>query len=151
MEVKMETLVSLVGQPLDSPVVVAFFLTQPATARRRKQGRTDLNGIRSLSSKEYGNAIDHQKGRIETVFLYLCEKHDYSPFRGELANGLSVTDSLEDVRRKLGAPTKSGIADEGGLWPWDRYDSDTLCLHVSYGESGKGLRMLTLMAPDVAP
>lgn len=151
MDVSMDTLAALVGQPLDSPRVVAFFLTQPATASRRRQGRTDLKGIRSLSSKQDGYEVDHRKGRIETVFLYLCERGDYSPFRGELIRGLSVQDSRQEVMGKLGPPTRSGAGDQDGLWPWDRYDSDRLCLHIAYGESGIGLRMLTLMAPDVAP
>jgi hypothetical protein len=62
-----------------------------------------------------------------------------------------VDDTREDVRRKLGPATRSGAGDEAGRWPWDRCDSDALCLHVAYEESGAGLRMLTLMAPDVAP
>ena len=94
MDASMEVFVSLVGRALDSPPVVAFFLTQPATARRRR-GRTDLAGSRSLSS--------------------------------------------------------AGAGDEAGLWPWDRYDSEALGLHIAYGESGHGLRLLTLMSPDVAP
>jgi hypothetical protein len=147
----MEVLASLVGRTLDTPGVVEFFLTQPATARRRRQGRTDLRGIRSLSSKEHGYEVVHRKGRIETIFLYLCPRDGYSPFRGELAARLSADDSREEVRRKLGPPTRSGAGDAAGLWPWDRYDSDTLCLHIAYGEAGAGLRRLTLMAPDVAP
>jgi hypothetical protein len=147
----MAVLVSLVGQPLDAPPVVEFFLTQPATARRRRQGRTDLCGIRSLSSKEQGYEVAHRKGRIEVIFLYLCERDGYSPFRGELVGGLTVGDSHEEVRRRLGPPTRSGSADAAGRFLWDRYDSAALCLHIAYGESGTGLRMLTLMAPDVAP
>jgi hypothetical protein len=150
-DVSVGTLASLVGRRLDSPAVIAFFLTQPATAARRRQGRTDLNGIRSLSSKEHGYEVAHRKGRIETIFVYLCERDGYAGFKGPLTRGLSAGDSREDVRRKLGAPTRSGAGDAQGLWPWDRYDSDALCLHIAYGEGGAGLRMLTLMAPDVAP
>jgi hypothetical protein len=147
----MDALASLVGQSLDAPAVVEFFLTQPAAARRRRQGRTDLRGIRSLSSTEHGYAVIHHKGRIETVFLYLAGREGYSPFRGELSAGLTAGDSRADVRRKLGPATRSGAGDEAGLWPWDRYDSEAVCLHIAYGESGVGLRMLTLMAPGVAP
>src|SRR5205823_5742649 len=50
---------------------------------------------------------------------------------------------------KPGPPTRSGTGDPAGLWPWDRYDWETLCLHIAYGESGASLRMLTLMAPMV--
>ncbi len=149
--VSLDSLAALVGRTLDSPAVVEFFLNQPVTARRRRQGRTDLSGIRSLSSKEDGYEVVIRKGRIETIFLYLCERDGYSPFRGELTTGLSVGDSREDVRNKLGPATRSGASDTVGLWLWDRYDSDALCLHIAYGESGAGLRMLTLMAPDVAP
>ncbi len=151
-DASMDVFVSLVGRTLDSPPVVAFFLTQPATARRRRrQGRTDLAGIRSLSSAEAGYEVVHRKGRIETIFLYLRGRDGYSPFRGALIAGLSVEDSRADVRRKLGVATSMGAGDEAGLWPWDRYDSEALCLHIAYGESGQGLRMLTLMSPDVAP
>jgi hypothetical protein len=147
----MDTLAALVGRSLDDPAVVAFFLTQPATARRRKQGRTDLKGVRSLSDKEQGYEVAYQKGRIETIFLYLRERDGYAPFRGALTAGLSAGDSREEVRRKLGPPTRSGASDPAGLWPWDRYDSGVMCLHIGYAEAGVGLRMLTLMAPDVAP
>jgi hypothetical protein len=150
-EVTMASLAALVGRTLDDPAVIAFFLTQPATARRRKQGRTDLTGIRSLSSQEHGYEVAHRKGRIETVFVYLRGRDGYSPFQGELGAGLSVSDSPEDVRHKLGPPTRSGVGDTAGRWPWDRYDSETLCLHIGYGECGVGLGMITLMAPDVAP
>jgi hypothetical protein len=147
----MDALAAFVGQALDAPPVVAFFLNQPAVARRRRQGQTDLSGIRSLSSKKHGYEVVHHKGRIETIFLYLRERDGYAPFRGELTAGLAVGDSREDVSRKLGPATRSGAGDDAGLWPWDRYDSAALCLHIAYGESGAGLRMLTLMAPDVAP
>jgi hypothetical protein len=151
MDVSLHTLEALVGASLQSTHVVEFFLTQPATANRRRQGRTDLNGIHSLSSKQHGYEVDHKKGRIETIFVYLRGKDDYSPFRGELSRGLLVEDSREEVLAKLGEPTRSGYADSTARWPWDRYDSERLCLHITYGESGNGLRMLTLMAPDVAP
>lgn len=151
MEVTMAALAALVGRTLADPAVVAFFSTQPATAKRREQGRTDLSGIRSLSSREHGYEVAHRKGRIETVFVYLCGRDDYSPFQGRLEAGLSVSDTPEDVRRKLGPPTRSGAGDTAGRWLWERYDSETLCLHIGYGESGSGLRMITLMAPDVAP
>ncbi len=151
MDVSMDVLASLVGQTLDVPHVVEFFLTQPATAGRRRHGRPDLNGIRSLSSKQDGYEVSHRKGRIETVFLYVAGQDGYCSFRGELTAGLSVSDSRAAVKRRLGPPTRSGAGDAEGLWPWDRYDSDALCLHIAYGEAGVGLRMLTLMAPDVAP
>jgi hypothetical protein len=147
----MDTLAFLVGRGLDDPAVVEFFLTQPATAARRRQGRTDLKGIRSLSSKEDGYEVIHRKGRIETIFLMLSARDGYSPFRGKLTGGLSVDDGRADVQRKLGPATRTGTSDAEGLWLWDRYDSESLCLHIAYGESGTGLRMLTLMAPDVAP
>jgi hypothetical protein len=151
MDLSMATLESLVGESLQSAQVVEFFLTQPATARRRQQGRTDLNGIRSLSSKEHGYDVVHRKGRIETIFVYVRGKGDFFPFRGELSKGLLANDSREQVLARLGPPTRSGCADPAGRWPWDRYDSDKLCLHLSYAEGGIGLWMVTLMAPDIAP
>ena len=47
----MNQMAALIGRTTDEPEVVAFFMTQPATARRRKEGRTDLNGLRSLDSQ----------------------------------------------------------------------------------------------------
>lgn len=151
MDLSLSDLGALIGQTLDSPRVVEFFLTQPATARRRREGQTDLKGIRSLSSKELGYEVDFRKGRIETIFVYVSAHHGYAAFQGELVAGLTIHDTPEDVRRKLGPATHSGVSDPEGLWPWDRFDSETLCLHISYEESGVGLRRLTLMAPDVAP
>ncbi len=83
--------------------------------------------------------------------MYLRGKDDYSAFQGELSRGLLVGDSREEVLAKLGPPTRSGYADPTDRWPWDRYDSERLCLHNTYAESGNGLRKVTHMAPDVAP
>jgi hypothetical protein len=151
MDLSADTLAALVGAPLRSARVVAFFLRQPATARRRRQGRTDLTGIRSLSSKEHGYKVVHQKGRIETVFVYVRARGDLAAFQGKLSRGLLADDAREQVLAKLGSPTRSGYADPAGCWPWDRDDSDRLSLHLSDGGCGVGLRMLTLVAPDAAP
>ena len=151
MEPSMETLISLVGHRLDSREVVDFFLTQPSTAHRRRQGRIDLAGIRSLSSKGLGYEVTHRKGRIETIFMYLSARDGYEPFRGRLIARLESADTRKEVISKLGPPTRSGTSDPAGSWVWDRYDSDLVCIHIAYGEAGVGVRMVTLMAPDVAP
>lgn len=142
----MNQMAALIGRTTDEPEVVAFFMTQPATARRRKEGRTDLNGLRSLDSRADGYEVALRRARIVTVFLYLRAKDGFSPFRGGLFADLVATDSRAVARQKLGPPTRSGA--DGS---WDRFDSAAYCLHVSYDESGDGVRALTLMAPDTAP
>src|SRR5262249_19825847 len=129
----------------------AFFQQQPALAKRRKQGRLDLSRIRSLSDKQAGYEVAHQKGRIQCIFVYLEPKDGHSAFQGDLGQGLRPTDSQADVDDRLGAPTRTGAADPEQEWLWDRYDTQQLCMHIAYGSHGKGIRMITLMAPDVAP
>jgi hypothetical protein len=147
----MDELTALVGQSLDAAAVRAFFLTQPATQKRRKAGRVDLSGIRDLSSKADGYEVIHRRGRIVTIFLYLTERDGYHPFRGALTQGLRAPDSRAAVRRRLGPPTRRGAVGEKQEWHWDRYDSEKVCMHFSYGPRARGIRMVTLMAPDVAP
>lgn len=146
MPANMNQMAALIGRTTDDPEVVAFFMTQPATARRRKEGRTDLNGLRSLDSRADGYEVALRRTRIVTVVLYLQAKDGFSPFQGGLSADLVATDSRTVARQKLGPPTKSGA--DGS---WDRFDSAACCLHVSYAASGDGVRMLTLMAPDTAP
>jgi hypothetical protein len=150
----MDLLLALVGQPLDAPAVRAILDGEPLTAEPLADR---YSPERTLSNKPAGYEIRYRKGRkgrpdrIEVVFLYLEPRDGYSAFQGELSSGLSPTDDRSAVAAKLGAASRSGAADPAGEWPWERYDSARVCVHLGYGQRGVGLRMITLMAPDIAP
>lgn len=83
---------------------------------------------------------------IRTIFLY--------PIQARFdALDLSAEIGREYVLEKFGAPSKSGeemdfsvLGKTGGF---DRYDYESYSIHFEYLTRQNGLKMLTLMTPDV--
>ena len=148
----MSELIALIGQPLDAPAVATFRRSHALTRFKLDDPyETD----RWLLSKEEGYSIQHSKGpagrRIVTIHLFTTPRDGYSAFQGELIQGLRPTDGRAQVRRRLGEPTRSGAVGTDPILHHDRYDSEQVCIHLEYGPRARGIRMITLMAPDVAP
>jgi len=93
------------------------------------------------------------KGRIEVIHLYCMAEGDYLAFTESLTNDILPTDDCKQVRQKCGAPTRSGpdVKGKSGYASWDRFDNEEVCIHFSYREDEPGIKMITLMATDVAP
>ncbi len=150
----MDELAALIGLPVEDPAVQTFLAEygperQPLTDRYAQE--------RTFADRAAGYEITYYKGRrgksdrVVTVFLYVQPRDGFAAFAGRLSGGLAAADGPAEVAAKLGPPTRQGAGDPAGEWPWERRDTARLCLHVAYGQGGVGLRMVTLMAPDVAP
>jgi hypothetical protein len=153
----MEELIALVGRPVSEPDVQNFLAAlAPADAGKEDGGDADEEGPDWLSNQPDGYQVRLGcGGRIEVIFFYVRPAEGFAAFTGELAHGLSPRHGRAEVRRRLGTPSRSGEAyDSRALGPqgaWDRFDSASVCLHVQYNVSGKGIWRVTAMAPDVAP
>jgi hypothetical protein len=150
----MDELAALIGLPLDDQAVQVF-LARYGPKRQRVGDPYDQQ--RTLADKAAGYEITYHKGRrgkpdrVVVVFLYVEPRNEYAAFAGQLSGGLAATDGPAEVAAKLGPPTSRGTTDPEEESPWERRDTDRVCLHFTYGEGGTGVQMVTLMAPDVAP
>jgi hypothetical protein len=150
----MDELAALIGLPVDDPVVQAFLpeyapVSQPMTDRYTKE--------RTFADRTAGYEITYHKGRrgkpdrVVTAFLYVLPRDGFAAFAGRLSSELVPADGPGEAATKLGPPTRQGQSDKAGEWLWERRDTDQVWVHVAYGQGGVGLRLITLMAADVAP
>jgi hypothetical protein len=108
-----------------------------------------------LSSPTGGYLFSNTLGRLNTLFVHVRPRGEYAVFRGALTHGLTPQSTRADVRRRLGAPSRSGEAQNhpplGRYGAWDRFDTNVLCLHFQYTEPGEEIDLITVMMSDVAP
>jgi hypothetical protein len=85
--------------------------------------------------------------RVRSIFLH----------RGSDENLIEVpfSSTREDLRRRLGAPSKSGgpvrIPGLGNRAAWDRWLIVGAVVHAQYDLTDNAIDMITLMAVDAAP
>lgn len=154
----MESLIELVGKPVDAKAVQAVVVADSLRASSDPPGYCgDSEETRRLyfSSHSGGYELIHVGGCVQTVFLYLRADDDFQPFPGPLLAGLTPADDRAAVRVRLGKPTFSGDAtDILGLerqGPWDRWDNEQFCIHFQYTEADETLRLITVMSASSAP
>jgi hypothetical protein len=153
-----DSLVALIGQPVDGPLVQALIRSG------RLRGSSDPDGEGEgrrhyLSDPEAGYELTQVGGRIVTAFIYVRPGvgvgHGFTPFGGPLPGGLPSESTRAEVRRVLGKPSRSGeamnIPGLGRKGAWDRYDRPAVCFHIQFTEDGERVQMVTLMAPESAP
>ena len=151
----MESLAELVGQPVDAPAVRALV----ATERLRSSTEPDLEEdepVRShLLDPEGGYSFSHESSRIRALFVYVRPTGDAAAFAGPLVDGLTARSTRADVRRVMGAPSRSGeprtVAPLGRYGGYDRYDAEHVCVHFQYTEPGEFIEQITVMTADAAP
>ena len=83
------------------------------------------------------------------VHLYGEDVEGFRGFEGELPGGIRFRTSSEDVRARLGTPSKSGGGniDFGKTWPfWDRYTFPECAVRIQYGGERHTLDVLTVMS-----
>jgi cell wall assembly regulator SMI1 len=141
----MDELMGLIGESISNAGVLQVLAPRRLDKKIEKDGLGPPTGY--LWNKAQGFEIHHsKKGRIETIHLFVVPAQGYAAFAGALSKGLQAGDGVEEVRHQFGKPTRSGP--QGG---WDRFDSDRVCIRFGYRDDEKGIRMISLMAPDVAP
>ena len=151
----MDSLIALVGQPVDAAAVQALIASEQLQAST-EEDLEEGEPVRShLSSPTGGYLFSHTLGRLNTLFVHVRPKGEYSAFRGALVHGLTPGWTRADVRRRLGTPSRSGEAQNhpplGRYGAWDRFDEDVLSLHFQYTEPGEEIDLITVMMSDLAP
>ena len=122
------------GRPTVEPIEDRFYLKLPA------------------SGLSFSAEAD---GRVDTIFLHSDGHEGYRGFDGSVPDALSFADDREAVRRRLGEPSASGggriIPFLGKAPIWDRFDGAQYSLHVSYGDDGGPIELITVMLPEAIP
>jgi hypothetical protein len=89
-----------------------------------------------------------KKLKVESIFLYAKGIENFSQYDDALPGGLSFAQSRKHVRKALGDPVFSGEVGGIGLmaidFSFDRYESETHYLRVTYAENDVTIRLITL-------
>ncbi|MBX7105547.1 MAG: hypothetical protein K1X57_15800 [Gemmataceae bacterium] len=109
----------------------------------------------SLSGTAAGYELMHYSGRVATAFLYAEPADGFTAFPHPLPGGLSRGATRADVRARFGIPEKSGeavtITGLGRQGAWDLFTVGGIRIHFQYTESGDCVRLVSVMAANVAP
>lgn len=151
----MEQMLTLIGQGAESEAVRGLISSDSLIASSDPDLEEGEPTRHSLSSPHGGYELTSVQGRITAVHLFLEATNEYQPFVGSLVSGLTAGSSREEVRHRLGRPSRSGEAKTipilGRQGSWDRYDGEKVCIHFQYAESEGRIRVVTLMVADLAP
>lgn len=151
----MESLVALVGQPVDTAAVQALIASEQLQSTTEEDLEEGEPVESHLSSPSGGYQFSHTLGRLNTLFIHVKTKGEYAAFRGALTHGLTSRSTRADVRKSLGTPSRSGEAQTlpplGRYGGWDRFDSKVLCRHFQYSEPEEEIELITIMMADIAP
>lgn len=151
----LESLIVLVGEPVDAPSVQALIASEQLRASTEEDLEEGEPSRSHLSSPTGGYVFTHTLGRVDTLFVYVKPKDGYAAFRGVLTNGLTARSTRTDVRKSLGTPSRSGEPQTlpvlGRCGGWDRFDSKILCLHFQYSEPDEEIELITVMMANIAP
>jgi hypothetical protein len=149
----MDDLIALVGKSTRSPQVKSFLVSEALIPEDFDD--FDNRKLKDWSSKAKGYVLHQKRGRIEAIHIYVVRAEGYKAFTGPLTHGLTPGDGRAQIYGKFGEPTRTGATEPhpefGEVAGWDRYDSAEVCIHFGYRQDGPGIRLITLMAPDVAP
>jgi hypothetical protein len=89
-----------------------------------------------------------KKLKVESIFLYAEGIENFSQYDDALPGGLSFAQSRKKVRKALGDPVFSGEVGGIGLmaidFSFDRFESETHYLRVTYVENDASIRLITL-------
>lgn len=150
-----ELLISLVGQPVESPSVQALIRSERLQSSAEEDMEEGEPVQSYLTSYHGGYQLVHSLGRISTLFIYVTPKDGFAACISPLPYDLLPQSTRSDVRQRLGMPTRSGAAQSlpplGRYGPWDRFDGTDLCLHVQYTESNERIELITIMTVAAAP
>jgi hypothetical protein len=148
-----EALLTVIGLPVNSGAVLALVAADRLAASVEPEcwsvpRREYLSGLAS------GYALTHAEGRVVNVAIYAEPAEGFTTFPGPLPGGLPRGATREEVRARFGTPERSGeavtITGLGRQGAWDRFAVDGVRVHFQYTEPGKRVRLVSVMAADVA-
>ncbi len=153
----MNYLIDLLNQSIHRPETLSLFKqheqidSQEIVVEQADQGETLW-----VLLHDYGLELEcDASGLIKTIFIYGISTEDVIQYSGNLIPGLTFESRPSDVKAIFGEPSKHGkpqpLLKFGRSGGWDRYDWEHCCLHFQYADDGRGINLITLMSPDVAP
>ena len=108
-----------------------------------------------MSGQAVGYALTHALGRVVTAVLYAEPAEGFVAFPDSLPGKLPRGATRRDVIARFGQPERCGEATTiTGLGPqgaWDRFAVGDLRIHFQYTVAGELVRLVSVMASDVAP
>jgi len=150
-----EELIAVVGFPVNSEPVRALVAADVLASSVEEDLEEGVPVQSSLSGTNAGYEIVHCSGRVTTVFLYAEPADGFAAFSHTLPGGLRRGSTRADVCARFGIPERSGeamtIAGLGPQGAWDRFAVGGIRVHFQYTEFGERVRLVSVMAADVAP
>ena len=148
-------LVSLIGQPSDSPDVQTWLQELKAPGPKLKEGDTDayvslpLLGMdlvftdEAFQTRRPDLAIGEGALLLSAIMLKSSEVADYADYNGPLPGGIVFGDAPAEVHRKLGPP--ESVHDRQ---PKEFWTLSGLQLTVSYDRPKTKVKQVTLEVPQ---
>lgn len=149
-----EELIAVVGLPVDSPAVQTLIAADGLAELDESEGL----GIPSrgyLSSTTAGYALTFELNRVTNAALYAEPAEGFVAFPGRLPGGLGRGATRLQVLGRFGVPERSGepfhIPGLGLQGAWDRFAVGEVRIHFQYTVADGVVRLVSVMAADVAP
>lgn len=137
------TLIRFLGSPAAELLASEPFCRWPVT----RSTASDGTEIRYALVGHGVDVVCDADERIATIFVRPGSDPSLADLPFELTR--------DEVRARLGAPTRSGRPSVslllGPSGPWDRFTVDAGCIHVHYRHDADAIALVTLMRPDMAP
>lgn len=150
-----DELMALVGTPVDSMAVRVLVAADVLTASTEENLEEGEPVQSFLSGSAAGYQLLHYSGRVATAFLYAEPAHGFAAFPHPLPGGLPRGATRADVLARFGTPERSGEPFTcnilGRQGAWDRFVVDGIYIHFQYTEPEQRVRLVSVMAADVAP
>ena len=149
-----EELIAIIGMRVDAPRVGALVAADGLIASEEPEGWS-VPRRSYLSGQAAGYSLTHALGRVTTVVLYAEPAEGFAPFAGLLPGGLARGTTRHRVLEEFGVPERSGeqttIVGLGPQGAWDRFAIGGVRIHFQYTVVGDLIRLVSIMAADVAP
>jgi hypothetical protein len=136
------------------------YLGKPATALLGDAPFSSWSFERSVDEDLPEREIDYSSTKHGLSFTCDNDERIHSIFQeaecfDQALFEIPFSSSRGDVLSLLGTPSKSGNAHTdpvlGEYGAWDRFDGLGASMHIQYDPHTRGIRMVTLMRPDVLP
>jgi hypothetical protein len=149
-----EALIAVIGLPVTADAVHALIVADRLAASVEPEDWS-VPRREYLSGQTSGYTLTHEEGRVVNVAIYAEPAEGFAAFSAPLPGGLARGSTRKEVRARFGAPERSGeaatIAGLGRQGAWDRFAVGEVRVHFQYTEPDQRVRLVSVMAADVAP
>jgi hypothetical protein len=149
-----DELIAVIGLPVDAAAVRALAAADGLTVSTEPEGWS-VPRRSYLSGEAAGYSLTSDFSRVTTVVLYAEPAEGFAAFAGRLPGDLARGATRRQVLDQFGAPERSSepmtIAALGPQGAWDRFAVGDVRIHFQYTVVGEVIRLVSIMAADVAP